>query len=213
MKVIVGAAAADRDTEPDRVPALLQMQRELLVQAASGVETREVLELLVELIEAYVPEAVGSVLLVEPETRTLADTRRPESSDRLQRRDRRSADRRRRRLVRDRGCLQQDGHRRRHRHRSSLGCVPRARARRMGCARAGRHRSSTALDQVIGTFALYYDAVRRPTKATWSWWTSRQGSRASCSSANELLLRRRVRRPSAPRSTAGIGHSWSSFRS
>ena len=63
--------AADRVTEPDRVPALLQMQRELLVKAASGAETGEVLELLVGLIEAYVPEAIGSVLLVDTESRTL----------------------------------------------------------------------------------------------------------------------------------------------
>ena len=47
------------------------MQRELLVKAASGAETRDVLGLLVGLIEAYVPDAIGSVLLVEPETRTL----------------------------------------------------------------------------------------------------------------------------------------------
>ena len=63
--------AADLVTEPDRVPALLQMQRELLVKAASGAETGEVLELLVGLIEAYVPEAIGSVLLVDTESQTL----------------------------------------------------------------------------------------------------------------------------------------------
>jgi diguanylate cyclase (GGDEF)-like protein/PAS domain S-box-containing protein len=47
------------------------MQRELLVKAASGAETRDVLELLIELIEAYAPDAICSVLLLEPETQLL----------------------------------------------------------------------------------------------------------------------------------------------
>src|SRR5947209_3729949 len=57
--------------QPDRVLSLLQMQRELLAKAASGADTPLVLGLLVELIEAYAPGAIASVLLVEAETRTL----------------------------------------------------------------------------------------------------------------------------------------------
>ena len=212
MKAIVGPAAADGDTEPDRVPALLQMQRELLVQAASGVETRDVLELLVELIEAYVPEAIGSVLLVEPETRTLRTLVAPRlPSDYSAAID---------------GVAIAEGA-------GSCGTAAACKKtvvvediatdplwdafRELALAHGLRACWSTpivdGLDQVIGTFALYYDTVRRPSRErprtgrTW-----RQGSRASCSSANELSLRRRVRLPSAARSTAGIAHSWNSFR-
>jgi diguanylate cyclase (GGDEF)-like protein/PAS domain S-box-containing protein len=62
------AAANDRS---DHVLTLLQMQRELLAEAASGADARSVLELLVELIESQVPGAIASVLLVQRETQTL----------------------------------------------------------------------------------------------------------------------------------------------
>jgi len=47
------------------------MQRELLTEVAAGADARSVLELLVDLIEAYASGATASVLLVQPETQTL----------------------------------------------------------------------------------------------------------------------------------------------
>jgi diguanylate cyclase (GGDEF)-like protein/PAS domain S-box-containing protein len=64
--------AATRDAAgPDRVLNLLQMQRELLAQAVSGADPTSVLGLLVDLIEAQAPGSIASVLLVEPATQTL----------------------------------------------------------------------------------------------------------------------------------------------
>jgi diguanylate cyclase (GGDEF)-like protein/PAS domain S-box-containing protein len=62
------AAASDPS---DHVLTLLQMQRELLAEAAAGADAHSVLELLIELIESQVPGAIASVLLVDRETGTL----------------------------------------------------------------------------------------------------------------------------------------------
>ena len=170
------------------------------------------LELLVGLIEAYVPEAIGSVLLVEPETRTLRTLVAPETAGRLLRRDRRGGDRPGRRIVRDGGRLQADGRRRGHRRRPALGVVPRARSR----ARAARllvdadRRRRGRGDRDVRALLRRSSAVR--PSATSSWSTLRPGSRASCSSASEQSPRRPVRPPSAARSTVGIARSSSSCR-
>ncbi|MGN6798492.1 MAG: GAF domain-containing protein, partial [Gaiellaceae bacterium] len=55
----------------EHVLAFLQMQRELLQEAAAGADTRSVIELIVELIESQAPGAIASVLLVDPEDHTL----------------------------------------------------------------------------------------------------------------------------------------------
>jgi diguanylate cyclase (GGDEF)-like protein/PAS domain S-box-containing protein len=47
------------------------MQRGLLAEATAGARTGRVLELLVDLVESYAAGAVASVLLLDPETRTL----------------------------------------------------------------------------------------------------------------------------------------------
>jgi len=65
------SAVANGVAAPERALSLLRMERELLVQALRGADPRVVLERLVELIEAYVPGATGSVLLVDPASRTL----------------------------------------------------------------------------------------------------------------------------------------------
>jgi diguanylate cyclase (GGDEF)-like protein/PAS domain S-box-containing protein len=65
------SAVANGSAASGRVLSLLRMERELLAQAARGADARAVLQLLVELIEAYAPGATGSVLLVDAETRTL----------------------------------------------------------------------------------------------------------------------------------------------
>jgi diguanylate cyclase (GGDEF)-like protein/PAS domain S-box-containing protein len=56
----------------DHVLTLLQMQRELLTEAAAGADPRSVLELVVELIESQVPGAIASVLLADREAGTLS---------------------------------------------------------------------------------------------------------------------------------------------
>jgi diguanylate cyclase (GGDEF)-like protein/PAS domain S-box-containing protein len=56
----------------DHVLTLLQMQRDLLREAAAGADAAAVLALLVELIESQTPGAVASVLLVDQETQTLS---------------------------------------------------------------------------------------------------------------------------------------------
>ena len=67
---LVASIAAAPDPS-DHVLTLLQMQRELLTEAASGAAPGAVLELLIELIESQVPGAIASVLLVDRETGTL----------------------------------------------------------------------------------------------------------------------------------------------
>jgi diguanylate cyclase (GGDEF)-like protein/PAS domain S-box-containing protein len=67
----VVASVTNGAVHSDRVLALLQMQRELLATAASGAQARTVLELLVDLIEEYAPGATASVLMLAPETQTL----------------------------------------------------------------------------------------------------------------------------------------------
>ena len=47
------------------------MQRVLLTEVAAGADARSVLELLIDLIESQAPGAIGSVLLVDRETKTL----------------------------------------------------------------------------------------------------------------------------------------------
>lgn len=63
-----GTAAADVS---ERALTLLEMQRELLAQAAGGAGASRVLELLVEFIEAHAPGALASVLLLDSEAGTL----------------------------------------------------------------------------------------------------------------------------------------------
>ncbi len=164
MNAIVGPAAAAGDTEPDRVPALLQMQRELLVKAASGAETRDVLRLLIELIEAYVPDAIGSVLLVDPETRTLQTLVGPRlpgnysaAIDGVAIADGAgscgtAAARKRTVVVEDIAT-------------DPLWDAFRELALEHGLRACWSTPIVDGLDQVIGTFALYYDAVRRPTES------------------------------------------------
>jgi len=65
------AAVANGVAAPGRVLSLLQMERELLARAIRGADARDALQLLVELIEAYAPGATGSLLLVDRETQTL----------------------------------------------------------------------------------------------------------------------------------------------
>ena len=65
------ASLAAAPNQSDHVLALLQMQRELLAEAAAGADARAVLELLIELIESQVLGATASVLLVDHETDTL----------------------------------------------------------------------------------------------------------------------------------------------
>jgi diguanylate cyclase (GGDEF)-like protein/PAS domain S-box-containing protein len=55
----------------EHVLAFLQMQRELLQEAAAGAEARSVIELIIELIESQAPGAIASVLLLDQETQTL----------------------------------------------------------------------------------------------------------------------------------------------
>ena len=56
---------------------LLQMQRSLLEDAASGADAAVVLGRLLELIETCLPDAIGSVLMVDPETGTLSTLAAP----------------------------------------------------------------------------------------------------------------------------------------
>jgi diguanylate cyclase (GGDEF)-like protein/PAS domain S-box-containing protein len=65
------ASVARAHDPSDHVLTLLQMQRELLMEAAAGADPRAVLELLVDLIESHAPGAIASVLLVDRETQTL----------------------------------------------------------------------------------------------------------------------------------------------
>ena len=63
-----GSVAADL---PERALTLLEMQRELLAEATAGAQASRVLGLLVEFIEAHASGALASVLLLDPETHTL----------------------------------------------------------------------------------------------------------------------------------------------
>jgi diguanylate cyclase (GGDEF)-like protein/PAS domain S-box-containing protein len=77
--VVASLAAAPEPS--DHVLTLLQMQRDLLREAAAGADVAAVLALLVELIESQAPGAVASVLLVDREAgtlRTLVAPRLPE---------------------------------------------------------------------------------------------------------------------------------------
>ena len=139
------------------------MQRELLVKAASGAETRDVLELLIELIEAYAPDAIASVLLLDPETQTLRTLYAPGLPVEY--------------------CEAIDGTAIGH----GVGSCGTAAAtaqtvvvediatdplwadfRDLALAHGLHACWSTPIvdgeDRVIGTFALYYDTVRRPTE-------------------------------------------------
>jgi diguanylate cyclase (GGDEF)-like protein/PAS domain S-box-containing protein len=146
--------AATSVVEPDRVLALLQMQREMLVKAASGAETRDVLELLVELIEAYAPDAIASVLLVERDTqtlRTLVSSRLP--TDYCDAIDGLSAANLNETVVVE-----------------DIATDPLwAPFRELALAHGLHACWSTPIrdpaNEVIGIFALYYDSARRPTAA------------------------------------------------
>jgi diguanylate cyclase (GGDEF)-like protein/PAS domain S-box-containing protein len=154
--------AANGAAQRDRLLALLQLQRELLGKAASGAGTRVVLELLVELIEDYAHDAIGSVLLLDRESQTLHTLVAP-------------------RLPAD-YCAAIDG----LAIGESAGSCGTAAAlnrtvvvediatdplwepyREIALGHGLRACWSTPIDdgagQVVGTFALYYDSVRRPT--------------------------------------------------
>ncbi len=139
------------------------MQRKLLATAASGAEARDVIGLLVDLVEAYAPDAIASVLLVEPETqslRTLVAPRLPAAY-----------------------CAAIDG----VEIGPGAGSCGTAAARKetvvvedisvdplwepfreLAAEHGLRACWSTPIvdsaDEVIGTFALYYSSVRRPTE-------------------------------------------------
>jgi len=66
---VASLAAAPEPYE--HVLSLLQMQRDLLREAAAGADAPSVLSLLVELIESQTPGAIASVLLVDEESQTL----------------------------------------------------------------------------------------------------------------------------------------------
>ena len=66
---VASLAAAPEPYE--HVLSLLQMQRDLLREAAAGADAPAVLSLLVELIESQTPGAIASVLLVDEESQTL----------------------------------------------------------------------------------------------------------------------------------------------
>jgi diguanylate cyclase (GGDEF)-like protein/PAS domain S-box-containing protein len=79
--VFVASLAAASEPS-DHVLTLLQMQRDLLREAAAGADAKAVLALLVELIESQAPGAIASVLLVDREAgalRTLVAPRLPEA--------------------------------------------------------------------------------------------------------------------------------------
>jgi diguanylate cyclase (GGDEF)-like protein/PAS domain S-box-containing protein len=76
------ASLAAAPEPSDHVLTLLQMQRDLLREAAAGAGAGEVLALLVELVESQAPGAIASVLLADREAgtlRTLVAPRLPEA--------------------------------------------------------------------------------------------------------------------------------------
>ena len=159
-----GIVVTTRDvTERTRAESLVKDQAQILRLIAQGAPLPETLATMCQVVEAQVPGAMCSVLLVDGRGEHAEAAGRPEPAGGARARRRRGSDRPQRGLVRHRGEHRRGGRRADVTRRSALDAVPGTRAPVRCPACWSTPILASSGDRVIGTFAVYFPEVREPT--------------------------------------------------